>query len=173
MHSPKAVAHEIKLFGHYFITIWHVDPETDGTDDSCGWAWPKLNTAEAAYADRLIDCEYDNVRSWFPGVDDLEAKSHIRRTFRFHKSVTRKWWQHPRWHVWHWWLQVHPLQDFKRWAFSRCAGCGKGFARGRAVVSASWGSSGPMWFKGEHDVWHNECFQEHRAANKAAAEEVR
>lgn len=40
------VAHEIYLgskktkHGNYrtpFITIWHVDPEKDGTDDSCGW----------------------------------------------------------------------------------------------------------------------------------------
>lgn len=47
MHSPKTVAHEIYLWskkkknGHYrspIITIWHKDPETDGTDDSCGWS---------------------------------------------------------------------------------------------------------------------------------------
>ncbi len=46
MHSPETVAFEIylgkkqKKNGKYrdpFITIWHNDPETDGTDDSCGW----------------------------------------------------------------------------------------------------------------------------------------
>lgn len=46
MHSPKSVAFEIylgkkkKKNGQYrdsFITIWHNDPEKDGTDDSCGW----------------------------------------------------------------------------------------------------------------------------------------
>jgi hypothetical protein len=46
MHDPMTVAHEIYLGskkrknGNYrtpIITIWHVDPETDGTDDSCGW----------------------------------------------------------------------------------------------------------------------------------------
>jgi hypothetical protein len=46
MHSPETVAFEIylgrkkKKNGHYrnpFITIWHNDPEKDGTDDSCGW----------------------------------------------------------------------------------------------------------------------------------------
>lgn len=46
MHDPMSVAFEIylgkqqKKNGKYrspFITIWHVDPETDGTDDSCGW----------------------------------------------------------------------------------------------------------------------------------------
>lgn len=49
MHDPQIVAHEIKSpfkrKDHWFpegyrdtlITIWHVDPEKDGTDDSCGW----------------------------------------------------------------------------------------------------------------------------------------
>lgn len=53
MHDPSTVAHEIRWpFGGtktklkdgtvhrhrpLFITIWHEDPETDGTDDSCGW----------------------------------------------------------------------------------------------------------------------------------------
>lgn len=46
MHDPLTVAHEIylgpkeKKNGHYrspLLTIWHRDPETDGTDDSCGW----------------------------------------------------------------------------------------------------------------------------------------
>ena len=45
MHSPETVAFEIylgrkiKKNGHYripLITIYHNDPETDGTDDSCG-----------------------------------------------------------------------------------------------------------------------------------------
>jgi len=43
MHDPKTVAFEIRnpfsssKYPDSIITIWHVDPETDGTDDSCGW----------------------------------------------------------------------------------------------------------------------------------------
>lgn len=46
MHSPETLAFEIYLGrkkrknGSYrepIITIWHNDPEKDGTDDSCGW----------------------------------------------------------------------------------------------------------------------------------------
>ena len=37
MHDPCTVAHNIRLFGKPVVTIWHVDPESDGTDDSCGW----------------------------------------------------------------------------------------------------------------------------------------
>ena len=46
MHDPKSVAFQI-YFGKKekknrdykkpLITIWHCDPEKDGTDDSCGW----------------------------------------------------------------------------------------------------------------------------------------
>ena len=45
MHDPMSVAFEIRLGSEYkkngnyrtpFITIWHNDPEKDGTDDSCG-----------------------------------------------------------------------------------------------------------------------------------------
>lgn len=49
MHDPMTVAHEVKSpikrktklfpegYRNTLVTIWHVDPETDGTDDSCGW----------------------------------------------------------------------------------------------------------------------------------------
>ena len=50
MHDPMTQVCQIKypwpayrgtgIFSRYhepIITIWHVDPETDGTDDSCGW----------------------------------------------------------------------------------------------------------------------------------------
>ena len=43
MHDPMTVAFEIKSpiktrgYRNSLITIWHVDPEKDGTDDSCGW----------------------------------------------------------------------------------------------------------------------------------------
>jgi len=40
MHDPMTLAFGIKW--PFEIDIWHVDPETDGTDDSCGWFKPKL-----------------------------------------------------------------------------------------------------------------------------------
>jgi len=159
MHDPMTVAHEIRIFGHHLITIWHVDPETDGTDDSCRWAWPRLTKKETGYANYLIDCEYDNLRDWFNCSND-EAKSHIRQVFRLHKSLTRPWWKrprYPRWHIWHWRLQVHPVQKLKRWMFSRCEQCGKRFKLGEAVVSFKWYSEGPRWFRSETDVYHESC----------------
>lgn len=42
MHDPHTLAHEINIpwFKGKKIriaSIWHIDPEKDGTDDSCGW----------------------------------------------------------------------------------------------------------------------------------------
>lgn len=45
MHDPMTQAFVIRLprflrrseYGGEIATIWHVDPEKDGTDDSCGW----------------------------------------------------------------------------------------------------------------------------------------
>lgn len=57
MHDPQVVAFEIKApwfrrwangekYHPTLVTIWHVDPEKDGSDDSCGWSFPKLTKAQ-------------------------------------------------------------------------------------------------------------------------------
>lgn len=68
----------------------------------------------------------------------------------------RPWFKHPKWHVWHWRIQVHPYQQFLRWAFSRCSRCGGRFAWGASVGTNSWNGSGPSW-AGEKDVYHMDC----------------
>lgn len=122
MHDPMTVAFEIKYpwkngrltdlfpkgYRDPFITIWHVDPEKDGSDDSC---------------------------------------------WRGKPSGWRGW----RWHFWHWSFQCHPLQNLKRWLFSRCCRCGKGFSWGYAPSSDSWDDDGPRWFRGERGVHHHNC----------------
>ena len=158
MHDPKTVAHEIKLLGHYFITIWHVDPETDGTDDSCGWPWPKLTAKERAYAEALITNEHDNLQHWFEDASQYDAIARICQIFRLYKGLARPWWKHPRWHFWHWEFQIHPVQNFKRWAFSRCYHCGKRFGWGVAPVSLTWYGTGPLWFKSEDKILHHDCY---------------
>lgn len=59
----------------------------------------------------------------------------------------QKWWQHPRWHVHHWRIQIHPWQQFHRWAFVRCYKCGGRFAWGESVMG-SWSGK---------DIWHQHC----------------
>ena len=194
MHDPMTQAFEIRQFwrrpNHWgykpaFITIWHVDPEKDGSDDSCDWWGRKLTKKETAFADSLIDNDVDNLRSFFStfipvpcskghasredcydancplgdfaeNCDRDEMKGRIRNIFRCYKREFR--WRYPvRCHFWHWKIQIHPLQQFKRWAFSRCSKCGKGFAWGYSPVTNSWHSEGPRWFRSERDTFHADC----------------
>ncbi len=249
MHDPMTVAFDIKRpwpdyrtrpfmgsrwYWPTLITVWHVDPERDGTDDSCGWSRPKLtkaqmsdfgfwagceardpwllrdrgkqpnNAAEAEvklkaaivltgerlnahvtdaeagqWAARLLHNPVDNVRGslcHLPGWhtnrqddDEDERREQAHRLYcilaRFILRERRPWYRHPKWHVWHWKIQLHPVQQFKRWAFSRCAGCGKRFTYGYSPVTGSWSGGGPRWFGLEPHVYHSDCFP----ANKPAA----
>jgi hypothetical protein len=218
-----------------FITVWHVDPEADGSDDSCGWSRPRLSKDQQArissiagdearepwfqqYRGKQIDspteaetllrqvfmlvgkvfskqhlckpaikpvtyaeasqwaCEMlanpvDNFRSslsflpgWssnFPEDREQDRKYTAERLFwcigAFILRERRPWYRHPRWHIWHWDLQIHPLEHFKRWAFSRCADCGGRFKWGRSGWTNSWNSEGPQWFRSEKDLHHNDC----------------
>ena len=119
MFDPDTVAFE--FLG---ITIWHHDPCKDGTDDSCGWSKPKLSTKEKKLADELIDNDFDNLRlffgtqqirvvgdkSFFEDVSRDDMKRSIRCIAKNFKRLNRKCWQHPRWHFWHWRIQI-------RWRF--------------------------------------------------------
>ena len=238
MHDPMTVAFEIKnplvwrknsldktwRMAH-FITIWHVDPESDGSDDSCGWSHPHLTKSQSSNIQLLAKWEAD--RPWFGKEKKKEPTSPsdaeclmrgaivlVAREVRVkistekatrlaieltHNSVdnlrdslcflpgyhthsddlhhgrtevagrlfwclarvlireARPWWRHPRWHLHHWKLQIHPLQAFKRWAWSRCCKCGKRFKWDESVTSNSWNSKGPQWFKGETDIYHDKC----------------
>jgi hypothetical protein len=77
----------------------------------------------------------------------------MRAYLRYH----RPWYRHPRWHIRHWQIQVHPVQALKRWLFSRCAKCGKRFAWGYSPICTQWDADGPRWFRSERHVYHSEC----------------
>jgi hypothetical protein len=218
-----------------FLTVWHVDPETDGSDDSCGYTRPRLSKDQKAriesiagdearepwfmaYRGKQIDSPTEAetlLRQAFLLVGKIFTKEHrckpaIRRvTFaeasewasamlanpvdNFRSSLAflpgyhsnnekdtehdrqycaaqffycvgafilrerRPWYKHAKWHVWHWQLQIHPLEQFKRWAFSRCFDCGKRFKWGESPYTNSWNSEGPKWFRSERDVHHMGC----------------
>lgn len=51
--------------------------------------------------------------------------------------ATARWWQHPRWHFWHWSFQVHAWQRFKRRFIERCGKCGVRY-KGSSDVHTNW-----------------------------------
>lgn len=230
MHEPSTVAFDIRnpFTGRTAVTIWHVDPECDGSDDSCGW-FPRSRHGDAAVLERIkkrfeIEWTHGVPNGWFsesgePNYSTLgivigmfriaanEVYGHwSRRAERFLRRhafdilhfaenncdslvtfvqqpfginpketaakraeeaahivygwilrTARPWWRHPKWHVWHWKLQVHGIQAFKRWAFSRCCECGKRFKWGESPVSGNWHGTGPLWFRSEKGIHHCAC----------------
>jgi len=181
MHDPLTVAFEIrnpflrqKQVGSHkwrppLVTIWHRDPEKRGDDDSCDWfgrrrrlsasetaleeAWSRLSHVlgnEPFYPDpRLYGRE--------PHAEGNTAPiREMGRAFYAWRRQGRIRW-HPRWHVHHWHFQIYPVQHFKRWAFSRCRGCGGRFRWGYAPISDSWDGVGPGWFRNREHVRHSEC----------------
>jgi hypothetical protein len=250
MHDPQTVAFTIKrpwpvfrrtpfmdsrFYWPPLLTIWHHDPESDGSDDSCGWSRPKLTKKQSSDLDFFAGCEardpwvlrdrskrpehaadaeallrgvilfvgdrlranvtvdeatrwtirlihnpVDNLRSslcFLPGwhtnfehdsEDHRRAEAHALFccVARFILRERRPWYRHPQWHVWHWSIQAHPLQAFKRWAFSRCSGCGQGFAYGYSPVTGNWNGTGPLWFRSEGGIYHDRCFPSKVRAEK-------
>lgn len=202
MHDPMTVAHTIKYpwksrpskhwpngYRSPLITIWHVDPEKDGTDDSCGWFKRPRHGDQTVYAgiQSNFKCFWDGAGGWFTETGDpkfssqaialgmfqaaaqVHFKSDWNKTNRFmkqhlldilhfaenpidsmHDTIqnrygenredrikscasmvygcilrwTLPWYRHPRWHIHHWKLQIHPWQVLWRWMTRRCNGCG-------------------------------------------------
>lgn len=62
------------------------------------------------------------------------------------------------WHVHHWRLQIHPWQQFRRWALTRCEWCGGKSRKGDAVnISQQWDRDKGKWWKGERGLFHEDC----------------
>lgn len=269
MHDPMTLAFEIKRpwpeppsalfpdkrepFYPSLVDIWHVDPETDGTDDSCGFVFPKFtkfqlerlkslawNEARQPYFLRIWGKQWEGDRAeaemLYRGlaltvasaldVDDYTfdaaakmASHHVHggahgtsdpanvfcflsgyhcnckglvgcgestgcREEHFLGVVAaigreilrerRPWYRHPRWHFWHWEIQVHALQTLRRVLFDRCATCGgrwtwRDAARGQAVSTGGWDPPHPGWFRSRKNLHHMDCYQGARPAKEASA----
>lgn len=238
MHDPKTVAFEIylgskkKKNGHYrnpLITIWHNDPEKDGTDDSCGWfararhgdkemlkkirsaiesnfdstyvsdsngtlyltgyftpitgahvmsvygialcmfsaaawqffkydikkqsKWMNDNLFEILhFAENPTDSLKDDITGMFRrGCNEKwnreEALTNYANIiYGWILRSTRKWYQHPRWHIHHWNIKFHPIQRLKIRYWDKCSICGK-----RGFKSSPMGD----WYGTK--LWHQEC----------------
>ena len=63
------------------ITVWHCDPERDGSDDSCGWSHVRLSKDDLAWAQKeatkectdWLSDEYSTINLWHAGNLELLA----------------------------------------------------------------------------------------------------
>lgn len=182
MHDPFTVAFDIKYpwtrrgsrsqwfpngYRESLLTIWHKDPERGGNDNSCDW-WGTnrpLNVKERAILEAMwrLETLLDNRPHWNED-DALRSREHV--VFQDLKEAVRLWRRRGkcripvRWHVWHWRLQIHPWEKFKRWAFARCSKCGGRFKWGESACG-NW-SGTEMWHT-RHDGPFAELPQEEGA----------
>lgn len=88
------------------ITIWHVDPQKDGTDDSCDWFGTKKTKNNGWYPASIN--EYNKMSS-----DVKQAIDFI--WYKWHHKLGRPWYKHPKYHFWHWDIQIEPINKIRRW----------------------------------------------------------
>lgn len=122
------------------ITVWHVDPEKRGDDDSC----------RRDVRRRQLDAHKDGRR--------LEDRILWWRFCHMH------WW-----HVQHWKVQIRPVQALRRWLFTRCAGCGERLPYGYSPVSTHWDSPPHRWWESEVGVYHHDCYGQRQPQPEAVS----
>lgn len=179
--STKPIDQFLKTYRNPFITIWHVDPQKrrkgvhTRSDDTCDWfgSHRRLSPREEALSRAIDELKhtlgfapyYPDPKLYGPdymSMDAWTAESRIgpigelQRAHGDWKARHGFRW-HPRWHIHHWKMQIHPLQDLKRWLFSRCRDCGGRFAWGETGWTNQWDSGGPRWFRSERDLHHMNC----------------
>lgn len=59
MYDPMTMIHQIKIGKFRLLTVWHVDPEADGTDDSCRWFSPKVTECEEKIIAEMVDWDIE------------------------------------------------------------------------------------------------------------------
>lgn len=185
MYDPMTVAFEIESpfkdkFGNRstLITIWHVDPCVDGTDDSCGWFIKTRHCDKNILEEMRQEFDFNFKHNYWFDKDGKQIFSTIGTLVEMYDQATwvyfkknarkqrkfmrkhlvniiifaenpvdcigdkitnrwgcesynerfgsmaaiicsdiqrkqRKWWQHPKWHVHHWRIQLDFLKRFK------------------------------------------------------------
>lgn len=85
MHDPRTVAFDIrrpwpsrdqwsKIRRWYWpnlITIWHRDPEADGSDNSCGWPFPRITEADEKLVADMVEWDLKFPFYSSPSLADL------------------------------------------------------------------------------------------------------
>lgn len=117
-----------------------------------GWRFlDRRNALSAGEIERIFNLAsnpVDNLKLTHAQVNDVESFTEFFTIiYRSYQSYHRPWYRHPKWHVHHWSIQIHPLQKLKRWLFARCSKCGGRFGWNESAYG-SWGGK---------DIWHARC----------------
>ena len=119
MHDPYTQITSNPLF-----TLWHVDPEKRGDDDSCDWSGRhrRLKPTEKDLLHRIdaLSTVLDN-RPFYPDHEAHKLYGELRSSMRLWLRRGRR--IHPRWHIHHWRLQFVWFQLLRRSLFDRCYKC--------------------------------------------------
>lgn len=154
MFDPKTL-----VYSNKFFNIWHKDPCKDGSDDSCDWFGhkKKLSPQLEQLGNSIWHLEtiLDN-RPFYPDHSAHLRFQKVKEEFR-KLRIRSKWRIHPKFHIWHWRVQIFFIQNFKRWAFTRCHKCNGKFKWGQSGIG-SWDGEGPQWFKSEY-LCHSNCYR--------------
>jgi hypothetical protein len=117
-----------------------------------------LTPSELEEIMRLSSNPVDNLRITVEEIKDEDAcGSFFIIVYRAYMRHKRPWWQHPRWHFWHWRFQIYAWQTFRRWLLTRCAACGKPFAWGECPTSHGWDTPKLKFMRGEVGCYHSDC----------------
>jgi hypothetical protein len=137
-HRRPYLSWAIWRFGNYELwltelaTVWHVDPDKGGDDDSCRRA---VRTRQIA--------AYREGRPW--------ANYWLWWRFR-HMHL---------WCFRHWRIHVHPVRKAQRWLFTRCAHCGERFSWNYGPTTNHWDAPPHRWNESAVGLYHSECYTAH------------
>lgn len=113
-----------------------------------GWQYGKtLSAKEIDAIYNLATNPVDNVQSTVRSIrNEQQFIDFFFIVWRLYRRFNRKWYQHPRWHIRHWKIQFHPIQNIKRRYWDKCCVCGKRCFKSSAI--GDWDGT---------KLWHQEC----------------
>lgn len=142
--------------------------------------WPKRGYSVSDYTSK-IQFRYSWAKWWDLRPSSFRAFWRVGRVELYWPSLITIWHVEPgghdaftickhksrwKWHLWHWKIQIHPLQRLRRWALTRCEWCGGRSRKGDYVDTTNhWGREPGKWWIGERNLFHSDCLSVKQAHN--------
>lgn len=82
------------------------------------------------------------------GNKEEQAMEFAQSVYSWLCRAERPWYRHPRWHFWHWCIQIHAWQRLKRRWWDKCSICGKRGFSDNDPAMGNWDGD---------KIWHESC----------------